>query len=157
MEYVEAPADFVGAPRPAVFLAGGITGCPGWQEEVTAALADLPGTVLNPRRVKWPDDPAEIEAQIRWEHRHLRAADAVLFWFPAETLCPIALYELGALAVYRDERGPRPLFAGTHPQYQRRLDVTVQLKLARPEVAVRERVEEVVADLRGWVAAQYPR
>ena len=56
----------------------------------------------------------------------------MLFWFPAETICPIALFELGGRLLVREQ----PLFVGTNPNYQRRLDVEVQLRLARPEVAL---------------------
>jgi hypothetical protein len=35
---------------PAVFLAGGITGCPDWQAELVRMLADVPVALLNPRR-----------------------------------------------------------------------------------------------------------
>src|SRR5882724_7144555 len=97
-EYIEAPAQYTGA-GPSVFLAGGITGCPGWQDHAASRLGDLPLAVLNPRRADFPiDDPSAAEAQIAWEHRHLRRAAAALFWFPSETLCPITLYELGAFS-----------------------------------------------------------
>jgi hypothetical protein len=152
MTVVEAPAEFQPASEPALFLAGGITGCPGWQAEMIALLDGLPMTVLNPRRANFPiDDPSAAEGQIRWEFRHLRKTDAVLFWFPAETLCPISLYELGTWTAYRDERGQRPLFVGTHPGYQRRQDVVIQTRLARPEVTVRERLEDLAGDVREWL------
>ncbi|WP_443041424.1 nucleoside 2-deoxyribosyltransferase domain-containing protein [Streptomyces sp. B21-083] len=42
--------------------------------------------------------------QTAWEYEHLRIADVILFWFRAEAVQPIALYELGAHAA----RGTRP-------------------------------------------------
>src|SRR5947208_1960195 len=129
--YIEALTEFKGN-GPSLFLAGGITACFNWQERVAAALAELPLTILNPRRANFPiDDPTAAAAQIEWEHRHLRKATATLFWFPAETLCPITLYELGAWSMNR-----KPMFVGTHPDYQRRQDVVIQTRLARPEVLV---------------------
>jgi hypothetical protein len=129
--YVEAPQRY-SREDPSLFLAGGISGCPDWQREMVSLLAPLEITVLNPRRARWTllDDEAAVE-QIEWEHRHLEQATALLFWFPAETLCPIALFELGSWS-----RSRKPLFVGTHERYARRLDIDVQLRLARPEITV---------------------
>src|SRR5262245_29154008 len=141
--YVEAPAEFTGR-GPSLFLAGGITGCPDWQREAMTALADLPVTLLNPRRPTFPiDDPAAGPAQVEWEHRHLRRASAILFWFTQETLCPIALYELGAWSMT-----DRPLFVGVHPQYARRADVEIQTRLARPDVQVVLTLGELFGQVR---------
>jgi hypothetical protein len=129
-----------------LFLAGGITGCPDWQSELTALLADTELTLLDPRRPNFPaHDPLAAPQQIEWEFRHLRKADAVLFWFPCETVCPITLYELGAWSMTA-----KPLFVGTHPDYQRRLDVQVQTRLARPEVAVLDRLADLASAVRAW-------
>ncbi len=148
MTYVEALAEYAGS-GPSVFLAGGISGTFDWQADVVARLADLPLVVLNPRRRDFPmDDPNAAHAQIEWEFRHLRRATAVLFWFPPETLCPIALYELGGRVQVREQ----PLFVGTHPDYQRRLDVDVQLRLARPEVAVVSDTAALAQQVREWFA-----
>lgn len=147
--YVEAPEEYDG-PGPSLFLAGGITGTFDWQADVSGRLADLPLVLLNPRRRNFPiDDPTAAEGQIGWEFRHLRRATAVLFWFPPETLCPIALFELGGRVQVREQ----PLFVGTHPGYQRRLDVEVQLRLARPEVRLASDTAELAGHVRAWCAA----
>ena len=104
MLYIEAPN---GVPpslpkKPALFLAGGITGCPDWQMKMCELLCNQDLVVMNPRRKNF--DVSEADAsrhQIEWEHTHLRMADAVLFWFPCETLCPIVLFELGAWAYWQ--------------------------------------------------------
>ena len=146
IHYVEALAEYDG-PGPSLFLAGGISGTFDWQADVVARLADLPLVVLNPRRKDFPiHDPSAAPAQIEWEFRHIRRATAVLFWFPPETLCPIALYELGGRALVREQ----PLFVGTHPDYQRRLDVEVQLRLARPEVTVVSDTTALAGQVREW-------
>jgi hypothetical protein len=143
--YIEAPAEFEGA-GPSLFLCGGITACLDWQTVLAGQLADLPLTILNPRRRNFPmNDPQAAAGQIAWEHRHLRWATAILFWFPSETLCPITLYELGAWSM-----SAKPLFVGTHPGYQRRLDVEIQTRLARPEVRVVSSLAELVGQVRGW-------
>lgn len=146
--YVEAPDEYDG-PGPSLFLAGGITGTFDWQADIAARLADLPLVLLNPRRRNFPmDDPSAARGQIEWEYRHLRRATAVLFWFPPETLCPIALFELGA----RTLAPHQPLFVGTHPDYQRRLDVEIQLSLARPEVTVATTPAGLADRVRMWFA-----
>jgi hypothetical protein len=146
--YIEALAEYDG-PGPSLFLAGGISGTFDWQADVAARLADLPLVLLNPRRKNFPiNDPNAAPTQIEWEFRHLRRSTAVLFWFPPETLCPIALYELGGRALVREQ----PLFVGTHPDFQRRLDVEVQLRLARPEVAVVSDTTALAGQVRDWFA-----
>ncbi|HJZ59646.1 MAG TPA: nucleoside 2-deoxyribosyltransferase domain-containing protein [Gemmataceae bacterium] len=148
--YVEAPGEYDG-PGPSLFLAGGITGAFEWQPVVTTALADLPLVILNPRRKNFPiDDSSAAGEQIAWEFRHIRRATAVLFWFPPETLCPIALFELGSRVMVVDQ----PLFVGTHPDYARRQDVIIQLSLAQPEVRVAAEIPELVRQVRNWFAAR---
>ena len=154
MHYVEALSEYEPGPLPVLFLAGGITGCSDWQQEVVSRLHDLPLVILNPRRTNFPiDDPTAASQQIEWEHRHLRKADAIAFWFPCETLCPITLYELGAWSVYRDERGPRPVFIGVHPEYQRRQDVEIQTRLVRPEVEIVYGLPDLAECVRLWVSS----
>lgn len=142
----EAPNEYDGS-EPTLFLAGGITGTHDWQTELVGRLAESPLVLLNPRRRNFPmNDPTAAEAQIHWEYRHLRKATAVLFWFPHETLCPIALYELGSRSMVPEQ----PLFVGTHPEYARRLDVVVQLKLARPDVFIFGDLSELADAVEEW-------
>lgn len=147
MLYVEALQEYEPTGLPSLFLGGGITDCPDWQQEMVSLLRDLPLALLNPRRPHFPiGDPGAAVQQIEWEFRHLRKATAVLFWFPCETLCPIALYELGAWSMT-----DKPLFVGTHPAYGRRVDVEVQTRLTRPGVAVRADLKRLADDVRRWV------
>lgn len=147
MTYIEALTEYDGTD-PSLFLAGGISGTFDWQADIVSRLADLPLVLINPRRRDFPmNDPNAAPTQIEWEYRHLRRATAVLFWFPCETLCPIALYELGGRALVREQ----PLFVGTHPDYGRRLDVEVQLKLARPEVSVVSDTAMLANQVRAWL------
>ena len=89
-------------------------------------------TLLNPRRKNFPiDDPNAGREQIVWEYHALHDANAILFWFPCETLCPIVLYELGAWSMTN-----KPLYVGVHPKYERRKDVEIQTELVRPDVRV---------------------
>jgi hypothetical protein len=146
MTHVEAPAEYDG-PGPSLFLAGGITGTLDWQTEIVGHLAHLPLVILNPRRRNFPmDDPTAAESQIAWEYRHLRRATAVLFWFPPETLCPIALFELGGRVLVPHQ----VLFVGTDPRYGRRVDVEIQLRLARPEVRVVTDLASLARQAEEW-------
>ncbi len=145
MRYVEAPQPYPG-PGPVLFLAGGISGCPDWQSEAATMLRDTPGlTVLNPRRTAFDlADPAAATEQITWEFTHLHRADVVLFWFAAGgSVQPITLYELGVHVT----RGV-PLAVGADPGYPRRLDVEVQLALARPGLTVHDTLAGTVAAAR---------
>ena len=149
MTYIEAPTEYDGT-GPSVFLAGGISNTHDWQTDLVALLAEAPIVILNPRRRNYPwHDPAAAEEQIRWEFRHLRRASAVAFWFPPETLCPIALFELGG----RIAEPRQALFVGTHPDYQRRHDIEIQLKLARPEVTVVSDIAALAWQVRAWVGS----
>jgi Nucleoside 2-deoxyribosyltransferase like len=162
MRLIEALAEYEPNGETSLFLAGGISGCPDWQSEMVALLSDAgvlderadvasdsmggqPLTLLNPRRRVFLPGNAEAEAQILWEFRHLRKADALLFWFPCETLCPISLYELGAWSMT-----DRPLFVGTHPDYPRRLDVEIQTRLARPDVPVQQTLPALAQSVLQW-------
>jgi len=140
MKYIESPDNSRTMPHEySIFMAGGITGCPDWQREMTTLLKDVNITLFNPRRKDFPiHDPSASGAQIEWEHSRLRMAMAILFWFPCETLNPIVLYELGAWSMTQ-----KPLFVGVHPDYKRRQDVEIQTKLARPEIRIVYSLEDL--------------
>lgn len=142
MNIIEAPALLPNNID--LFLAGGISNCPDWQTEAIALLSNTAGVVANPRRTEY-SWASVAEEQIFWEYQAIKASKVVLFWFPAETLCPITLYELGVLS----QRVDVPIFVGTHPSYGRRLDVMVQLQLARPEVVLHDSLDKVIRDYLG--------
>lgn len=139
MKIIEAP--FAHPAATDLFLGGGISNCPDWQQEAIDLLANTPGIALNPRRSgAFTEDIAD--EQIKWEYHALRTASTVLFWFPKETLCPITLLELGVFT----QRLQTRLIVGTHPDYARRFDVVKQLELARPEVKVQDSVADLIAE-----------
>ena len=142
MRIIEAPNQFDGR-GPSLFLAGGVTGCADWQAQLVAMLPRLDVTALNPRRRAFDiaDDSATV-VQIEWEFHHLRKASAIAFWFPEESICPIALFELGAWS----ERAT-PLLVGAHSRYARRRDVVEQLRLARMGTPVAATLEELAASI----------
>jgi len=131
MRYLEAPEEF-NRDGKGLFLAGGITGCPNWQQAIAEQLHGSDWTLLNPRRTNFPIGDRDAAAQqIEWEYKHLRLAAAILFWFPSESLCPISLYELGTWSMT-----DKPLFVGVHSNYPRRQDIEVQTALVRPEIEI---------------------
>ena len=146
MKCIEVPTIYKGDKR-SVFLAGGITGCPDWQSKLINLLRNEDIVIFNPRRKNFPiHDPTAAEEQIRWEYKYLRRANAVAFWFPKESVCPIALYELGALSMTN-----KPLFVGVHPDYPRRRDVEIQIKLARPDIKIVYKLSSLANQIREWL------
>lgn len=129
-----------------LFLAGGISNCPDWQVYALEKLADVPGIVLNPRR-SGVLDPKEAVAQITWEYEAFKNVKTILFWFPEETLCPITLFELGRFSHDTSVK----LFVGTHPNYQRKVDVVTQLGLARDDVEVVHDLDELIEQAAAWL------
>lgn len=132
-----------------LFLAGGISNCPDWQSEVSENLkkrinkieAQQHLNVFNPRREGFilSDSSVAVE-QIEWEHQRLMRCSNVLFWFPCETLCPITLFELGKMLGL----GNVNLFIGIHPNYQRKLDVEVQVKLLLPNKKISYSLNDLI-------------
>ena len=129
----------------AVFLAGGITGCPPWSDQAAELLGDVPNLLLfDPRRFDFDVNNTSMEEeQIGWEVRHLSIANAILFWFPKETLCPITLFELGK-AIGQN----RMFVVGCDPEYKRKNDLIHQLKFANSTTTVKFSLEETVEELK---------
>jgi hypothetical protein len=128
---------------PSIFIAGGITNCSDWQSEIIQLFDDYDVDLLNPRRSNFDvSNPDMSKEQIEWEYNHLHLADAVLFYFAPETMCPITLYELGVHA-----GSNKQIFVTCHPDYQRRNDVIIQLGLIRPEVVVHDNLQDMVNEI----------
>lgn len=169
MTVVNAPkywTEAIGRPddltKPSLFIAGGITGCPEWQKDVIDIIEARPRKegsgeprdvyLYNPRRPDFPiDDPEAAEEQIYWEYAHLRQATAILFWFPKETLCPIALFELGRWSYSAFPAYQKPIFVGTHPDYARRRDIEIQLRMTHPTATVWSRPDILAEAVNNWL------
>jgi hypothetical protein len=147
MNYIEAPNEFEGEGY-SVFLAGSISDNANWQARLAKQLAGADVTVLNPRRHEFPvGNRAEERRQIEWERRHLARASMVAFWFAPPTLCPIALFELGACC----ESG-MPLVIGIDPKYALKFDVSVHVSLRRRDVPVLDDLDDVARAILKYVA-----
>lgn len=91
---------------PSVFMAGSIDlgKSVDWQSELAEALADCPGTLLNPRRTEWDAtwrgeaDFAPFREQVEWELAAMEAAERIAFYFAPDSQAPVTLMELGLAA-----------------------------------------------------------
>lgn len=156
---VEAPnRHSLEAQPPFLFLAGGITGCPDWQREMVAALADMDGTIFNPRRVGFDiNDPTASQSQIGWEWRALRHADIISFWFCKETVQPIALFELGSvLERANHSQYPLGIAIGVEPGYAREPDIRIQTRLERPDIEVVSDMADLAKQVRKMLEEACP-
>ena len=122
-----------------VFLAGGITDCWDWQQEVIKELSKFSNTenlvVFNPRRSDFSiDDPNAAQIQIEWEYKYLHEADIFSMYFTeGKSTQPICMYELGVhLTRLSDLNSLKPLSAiiSVESGYCRAKDVLIQSKLA---------------------------
>ncbi len=87
-----------------VFLAGGITDCDDWQQEVIYYLKLISEdktdrlVIFNPRRNKWPKngDSEEIRRQIHWEVDYINMSNIFSMYFTntEKSDQPICFYEL---------------------------------------------------------------
>lgn len=142
MRVVAAPdAYFIRNDEITCFLAGGITGCPNWQQEVIDYISSYPEeytkylVILNPRRENFPiDDPDAADLQIEWEFKGLEHCDIFSMYFcNAPSDQPICMYELGRNVVRMEEK-----FKDDHirtivtvePGYRKEKDVSKQLILS---------------------------
>ena len=140
--YVECPEEYVAnAGEQSLFLAGGITGCADWQAALRGLLAEAPLALINPRRATYDfGDLAAAEQQIAWEFRHLRAATMISFWFAAEQIQPISLYELGAWSMSQKQ-----IFVGDGFALERQRPPWL-VDHSGIELAERHRIDEVAAE-----------
>jgi hypothetical protein len=131
MRYVECP-NKTDDNKPSLFLAGGLSGCRNWQKTIIPNLYPLDIILYNPRRASFDhSDPNIAEEQIKWEEESIRKSDVISFYFCRETLCPITLFELGTCLMTS-----KPIIIGMDPDYSRRQDVEIQVKLKRPDVQI---------------------
>ena len=141
------------------FLAGGITNCYKWQDEVIEALKQLEKkdsedydgcnklVVFNPRRENFPiNDPKAAEEQIAWEYNAIEKCDIFSMYFcGGESDQPICMYEFGRQLLQKSfELEPQHhLAVSVEKGYKRFNDVVIQSKLADPDAALWLETEDV--------------
>lgn len=145
MRFVRSPEERDQNSSVTIFMAGGISNCPNWQDEFQEKILskyqeDPQITFVNPRRIgDLAKDGNTAREQILWEERYLDEADYIIFWFPKESVCPITLFELGKHAQrFTSILGPvvtKYLNVGMDPEYPRRFDLEVQLPLIEASFA----------------------
>ena len=126
-----------------VFLAGGITNCSNWQNEIIQRIEGLRPddfdddlVIYNPRRVNFPiHQSSAAEEQIRWEFNNLNRMDIFSMYFcDGESDQPICMYELGRYISQMQLRFPtdwnRRIIISVEDGYRRINDVLIQTKLA---------------------------
>jgi hypothetical protein len=147
-----------------IFLAGGISGCGNWQNDMIKEFNDSTFTVVNPRRAGTIDrkDMVVSEEQIKWEFDYIRETSDVMFWFPSSSVCPIALYELGAtlerMFWFVSKGGgmgrPQKVYIGCDPAYDRLVDVKIQVKLIETKLngfiklKINESLKDVLTEIK---------
>jgi len=143
---IEAPQEYWNNKETSLFIAGGITGCENWQQTLIKLLKDQDDLVIyNPRRKNFPiHDPNAAKQQITWEYDYLKQCDMISFWFSKGSLNPIVLYELGMHGNSSD----RLIFVGMDTEYERKQDVIIQTKLARPEIKIVYSLEDLAKQIQ---------
>jgi hypothetical protein len=139
-----------------VFLAGGISNCHDWQQDVADQLKEeCPElVVINPRCDDFDvSDKDASKRQIAWEYKHLQMADIISFVFTDETIQPITLLEFGRWSYTN-----KPICVCVYDGYVREEDVMIQLGLARPGVKVHAMEQSLCCDIgnryREWKLAR---
>ena len=129
-----------------LFIAGGISNCPNWQNDLITKLTTEPLlkkyerikiTIFNPRAKEIPEENTQIE----WEYDRLKISDIVSFWFSEGSLNPITLFEYGSN--FRNKN----IVVGCHPNYQKINNVKVQTQLEKPNQKVNENFDDFYNEL----------
>ena len=123
-----------------VFLAGGITNCRNWQQDVINELKQYNDTenlvIFNPRRENFPiHDPNASLEQITWEYKMLEQMDILSMYFAnGDSDQPICMYELGRNILRMQMRFPvdweKRIIISCESEYKRKQDVIIQTALA---------------------------
>lgn len=146
IEYIQAPNNKQIDYGIKIFLAGGISQCPNWQEEIVKKLIDdnrvnIKGiriVIFNPRCKEVPEETP----QIIWEYERLHKSDIISFWFSVGSMNPITLFEYGSHL-----NTNKTLVVGCHPEYLRKNNVVVQTKLVNPNQKVNEDFDSFYEEL----------
>jgi len=150
LKILEAPSKVKSLNKIKLFLAGGISNCPNWQNEIIEMIKNekYPQTksmfedlsVFNPRRKKMPD--GKLKEQILWEYDKLKSSNIIVFWFSKGSLNPITLFEYGKYLPTSTR-----LVVGIDPEYIRKEDVEIQTRMIRISQRINNSIEELYKDI----------
>lgn len=144
IEYIQAPNNKIVDYGIKIFLAGGISNCPNWQEEITEKLIndnrlkDVKIIIFNPRCKEIPEE----NPQIIWEYERLHKSDIISFWFSVGSMNPITLFEYGSHL-----NTNKTLVVGCHPEYIKKNNVIIQTKMVNPNQKVNEDFDSFYEEL----------
>jgi hypothetical protein len=130
MKVIVAP-DHANIDRPALYLLGGITGCPDWQSLVCKKLQSASkGTIFNPRREYFERTEVSLREQANWAYLAAWTSNVLAFWFSeGESQQAIATFELGLhLGRYMAGIGTK-IVVGVHPSYVNRRELEMQIEM----------------------------
>ena len=126
-----------------VFLAGGITNCDNWQQDIIRYIKrfrpddmDNDLIIYNPHRDNFPiNDPLAADEQICWEFKNLSKMDIFSMYFcKGESDQPICMYELGRYISQMQIRFPidwqKRIIISVEDEYKRKNDVLIQCELS---------------------------
>jgi len=138
-----------------IFLAGGITNVPNWQDKVCKRLLKEfkgePLIIFNPRRENFPiNDPSAAMEQIKWEYDMLDICDIFSMYFSAgESDQPICMYEYGKHLERFDQGFYREneFVVTAEKGYKRYQDVVIQTSLVDDEIVVNTTLDEHIEDI----------
>ena len=125
-----------------LFLAGGITNCKNWQNEVIKELEFEDVSIFNPRQINFDiNDKSASFKQISWEFERLEQMEIFSMYFcESNSDQPICMYELGRNIVRMQNRFPSNwqdrIIIGVEENYKRKQDVIIQTSLCAPQLFV---------------------
>jgi len=125
-----------------IFLAGGITNCKNWQDEVIKELEFENISIFNPRQTNFNiNDKSASFKQISWEFERLEQMELFSMYFcESESDQPICMYELGRNILRMQNRFPSDwqnrIIIGVEENYKRKQDVIIQTSLCAPTIFV---------------------
>lgn len=141
-EIVQAPSEIKSDDGIKLFIAGGISNCPQWQDQLIKKLINDSRLIYPNKKIilinpRCEDCPLE-EPQTKWEYKKLRKSDIIIFWFSIGSLNPIALFEYGSYIKSRSKK----IIVGCDPDYLRKNAVIIQTKLVHPKFKVNENFDD---------------
>lgn len=132
-----------GERHPTVFLAGGIVGCPDWQNQVMQGLSDLRILFFNPRHDKDGKDIHFNSKVDQWVENWIIRTGLVAFWFCKETTQHKWIFQLGRMS---DK--VKPIIVGLHPDYKFAQDIQNLFILSRVRARLVYNIEDLIDKIR---------